>query len=292
MIAAKNSGDEHKRSLAAVLIPALVLIGLLVAVTLLFIVPGPEKDAAAAASANCRFVAKFFRCLNRGELGQLGDFVGGVFNPLVSIITLGVAYQVYDFSRKEALATKAAFAEQLRAMEVQSEIMKTSATEQLAASRLQNEAAIRSMRLQLFGEYFKIYVGVVDQMGGKTEGMSKLAQKLYSFTEENQVGKLSNNIMIPGDSYVSCIELLVSQFQKDDEKPLLDIFAAQLNNSELEVLGFTICRLSHRTPLSDFFHDRGLVKAIRNRTVNIYEEISLLQTELQKKLYELYLPPP
>ena len=63
---------------------------------------------------------------NAGELGQLGDFFGGLLNPLVSILTLFVAISVWrlqkdelELTRNELAQTKLALEEQAKTAEQQ-----------------------------------------------------------------------------------------------------------------------------------------------------------------------------
>ena len=54
-----------------------------------------------------------------GELGQMGDFFGGMLNPLVSAVTLYVAIRVWQLQKVELQATKNALDEQAKTAEQQ-----------------------------------------------------------------------------------------------------------------------------------------------------------------------------
>lgn len=53
------------------------------------------------------------------KLGQMGDFFGGMLNPLVSALTLFVAIRVWQFQEKELQATQKALDEQAKTAEQQ-----------------------------------------------------------------------------------------------------------------------------------------------------------------------------
>ena len=53
------------------------------------------------------------------KLGQMGDFFGGMLNPLVSALTLFVAISVWQLQKKELKATKIALDEQAKTAEQQ-----------------------------------------------------------------------------------------------------------------------------------------------------------------------------
>lgn len=54
-----------------------------------------------------------------GELGQMGDFFGGLLNPLVSLLTLFVAISVWQLQKKEVEETRKALEEQAKTAELQ-----------------------------------------------------------------------------------------------------------------------------------------------------------------------------
>ena len=53
------------------------------------------------------------------KLGQMGDFFGGMLNPLVSALTLFVAISVWQLQKKELKATQKALDEQAKTAEQQ-----------------------------------------------------------------------------------------------------------------------------------------------------------------------------
>lgn len=54
----------------------------------------------------------------RQHLGQFGDLLGGVLNPIISLLTLTVATRVWQLQRRELEATKKALAQQIEALRV------------------------------------------------------------------------------------------------------------------------------------------------------------------------------
>ncbi|HEX5784381.1 MAG TPA: hypothetical protein VFY35_06600, partial [Burkholderiaceae bacterium] len=56
---------------------------------------------------------------NGDKLGQLGDFFGGLLNPLVSLLTLIVAISVWQLQKKEVEETRKALEEQAKTAEQQ-----------------------------------------------------------------------------------------------------------------------------------------------------------------------------
>ena len=94
-----NDTDNNFEKFIKGVIPFIVLIGIFLIVIYYLKFKGPEF-------------------LNKPELwGSLGDFIGGILNPIISFCTLMIAYAVWKLQKEEMTDTKKALEDQAKTSE-------------------------------------------------------------------------------------------------------------------------------------------------------------------------------
>jgi hypothetical protein len=187
---------------------------------------------------------------NPETLGQFGDYIGGLLNPLISLLTLTVAIQVWKLQKKELLETRKAL-------------------------ELQTAVAEDQRREQRFFDIFKIYQQSLDSISvagsfgksaltllhGNGTGYSSLDRYLglgglprehwisgKAPEDGSQYSKDSlcdswNGYSSGVDHYFRTVFVLLNEAEQLLQKEhfrYIELFRAQLTQDELSLLG---CRL-------------------------------------------------
>ena len=140
---------------------------------------------------------------NAGELGQLGDFFGGMLNPLVSALTLFVAISVWRLQKDELELTRKELENSRLAME-----------EQAATAEQQR-------REQRFFDFLNIYRSTVDSIQFEMESSTGSVISLQ--------GKRAFRLLTT-DQHGNPIRVLSSYFSNDGWDKF---FASDLSGHEL-----------------------------------------------------------
>lgn len=189
-----------------------------------------------------------------GDLGQMGDFFGGLLNPLVSLLTLFVAISVWQLQKTELELTRDELKETKEAM------------------KSQDETAKRQRQEQRFFDLLNIYQRTMDSIshtqprsaGGNarelltSEGKQAISSWLRQTTlDRTAVGSFDTNLLevkveehwqkfdAPGmfSHYFRVVFRILSESEAmlaDQHFRYIKLFRAQLSRSELIILAYNL----------------------------------------------------
>jgi Putative phage abortive infection protein len=212
-------------------------------------------------------VLGIYACTFRGGLsgeqetwGQFGDYVGGLLNPLISLLALLYLTMTYALQKRELAATKEAIGEQTR-------------------------LAARERREARFFDLLRLYQDTVDELRYDTAGLGEKSGKraIRSFVVEHFGADHLNldlykestrtstcNALVRShfifDHYFRVVYNLLRHAQRelpgDERYALAKLVRAQLSHDELFVLAIN-CLTEEGFKMSDVVCQFGLLKHIR-----------------------------
>lgn len=194
------------------------------------------------------------------KLGQMGDFFGGMLNPLVSALTLFVAISVWQLQKKELKATQKALDEQAKTAEQQRQEQRffdllnvyQRTVDSISHARTQthrdNIETVVSQGKFALSEYLS---------DSNDRGYSGHKWSQYARRGHAKWGRLSDTTMKTYSDCVSYWERDAAQFDHyfrvifhilteaeallgDQHIRYIKLFRAQLSRSELIILGFNL----------------------------------------------------
>ena len=194
------------------------------------------------------------------KLGQMGDFFGGMLNPLVSALTLFVAISVWQLQKKELKATQKALDEQAKTAEQQRQEQRffdllnvyQRTVDSISHARTQthrdNIETVVSQGKFALSEYLS---------DSNDRGYSGHKWSQYARRGHAKWGRLSDTTMKTYSDCVSYWERDAAQFDHyfrvifhilteaetllgDQNIRYIQLFRAQLSRTELIILGFNL----------------------------------------------------
>ncbi len=189
------------------------------------------------------------------KLGQMGDFFGGMLNPLVSALTLFVAISVWQLQKKELKATQKALDEQAKTAEQQRQEQRffdllnvyQRTVESISRIRPRSGGGTTLEYVTLAGK--QVITEWLHSASLGTEAMGAYNQFLLSDTFPNRwkhydaVGMFSHYFRVIFRILTEAEGLLSNQQipdLKDQHFRYIKLFRAQLSRSELIILGFNL----------------------------------------------------
>ena len=214
------------------------------------------------------------------KLGQMGDFFGGMLNPLVSALTLFVAISVWQLQKKELKATQKALDEQAKTAEQQRQEQRffdllnvyqrtvDSIYHATDVSRLQQNTRTLLSATGKFGvslwlsdaSCLRLYATgdtIIDTQNAKRDWINRDSSGSFDHYFRVVFRILSEAEALLGDQHIRYIKL----------------FRAQLSRSELIILGFNLWLDDEGKKMTPLAEKYGLLKHLPK---------GHLRTELEK----------
>lgn len=205
--------------------------------------------------------------VNAEELGQLGDFFGGLLNPLVSVLTLFVAISVWrlqkdelELTRNEMAQTKLAMEDQAKTSELQRQEQRffdllnlyqrtvDSITHVDQVSSSLNAPVIQSSGKQALSNWLASSLppelSKFRQDGLNNKRYRSGPDKSYQITEESLIAEWNNsNLGNQFDHYLRVVFRLLTESEAllcDQHYRYVKLLRAQLSRAELILIGFNL----------------------------------------------------
>lgn len=217
------------------------------------------------------------------KLGQMGDFFGGMLNPLVSALTLFVAISVWQLQKKELQATQKALDEQAKTAEQQRQEQRFFDLMNVYQQTLESITHIEKRQLghqeaHRFGKQAMtawIHESKVDQPSDSTQSDSEfMAEQNPNFDGRSWEGFDRSGMF---DHYIRVIIHILTEAEAllgDQHIRYIKLFRAQLSRSELIILGSNLWRQDAQdTKITHLAEKYGLLKHLPK---------GHLRTELEK----------
>lgn len=200
------------------------------------------------------------------KLGQMGDFFGGMLNPLVSALTLFVAISVWQLQKKELKATQKALDEQAKTAEQQRQeqrffdllnvyqrtvdsiffVVRTPLTHGEFQTQYTGKEAIAQFMESVGAQHLQTFskFGYRSYTSGSNTYKIMQRQDLFPFWDNETIASLFDHYFRVIFRILTEAEGLLSNQQipdlKDQHFRYIKLFRAQLSRSELIILGFNL----------------------------------------------------
>jgi hypothetical protein len=214
------------------------------------------------------------------KLGQMGDFFGGMLNPLVSALTLFVAIRVWRFQEKELQATQKALDEQAKTAEQQRQeqrffdLLNVYQRTVESITHTQSPHPLSQTREVL---YFHGKQAISEWLKRNTLDNSALGLNGFKLQETNANGTWLK-FDAPGhfNHYFRVVFRILSEAEAllgDQHIRYIELFHAQLSRSELIILAYNVWLDDEGKKMIPLAEKYGLLKHLPN---------GYLRTELEK----------
>lgn len=233
---------------------------------------------------------------NPAAWGTFGDFIGGLTNPLVSVLTLFVAISVWrlqkaelELTRGEMAQTKEAMADQAKTAEQQRREQRffdlfhvyQSTVESVTHTRIRS-TSLSSELLNTAGK--RAISEWLAQNGFDNVALKKFDQTLL----ESKLWKHWESCDGPGqfDHYLRVVKQLLQELEHllgDQHERYAVLFLTQLSRSELLILGFCVWLDERQKGMMPFFEKYGLLRHLPD---------GHLRHEIQERHPRMLLPTP
>ncbi len=197
------------------------------------------------------------------KLGQMGDFFGGMLNPLVSALTLFVAISVWQLQKVELQATKKALDEQAKTAEQQRQeqrffdllnvYQQTVASISFEKHKPSGEFPVQYAGKEALSKFLNSHEGLLDLQSFNQSGHDAwtlqpdqllLRADLITYWDNETIASLFDHYFRVIFRILTEAEGLLSNQQipdlKDQHFRYIKLFRAQLSRSELMILGFNL----------------------------------------------------
>ena len=232
-----NDTDNNFEKFIKDVVPFIVLIGIFLIVIYYLKFKGPEF-------------------LIKPELwGSLGDFIGGILNPIISFCTLMVAYQVWKLQKEESKNTRKAIEDQAKTLEQQRQTQQFFNLLNLRKETLESTNVFLNNSLDVEKKAFE---KALENLLSNCFSDEALFKKLFN---ENQNGhqepidsdgllKLKNDWKKIYSNFLphfkTCLFILreIQEIDPNNKVKYIEIFKNQLSPSEAVLLGLYLCKNS------------------------------------------------
>lgn len=223
------------------------------------------------------------------ELGQMGDFFGGLLNPLVSILTLFVAISVWRLQKDELELTRNEMAQTKLAMEDQAKTAEQQRREQrffdLLSLYRDTVNSIEYSSSNGFGRDTTIQTS-----GGKQALKSILGSAgLWQITEEvhdaapmkvndDDATRATSHIGLYLDHYFRVVFTLLREAEPvlgDEHFRYVKLFRAQLSRNELTLITLNLLYDAEGAKLQPLVNRYGLLKHLHDCRLRRWAEQTL-----------------
>lgn len=194
------------------------------------------------------------------KLGQMGDFFGGMLNPLVSALTLFVAIRVWRFQEKELQATQKALDEQAKTAEQQRQEQRffdllnvyQRTVDSITMESQTNQSPVKHTGKRaidwIYRKNFRVLKDFDDRLELEPQPSYVLLRKtprdILQKAWSQETTSLLNHYFRVIFRILTEAEGLLSNQQipdlKDQHFRYIKLFRAQLSRSELIILGFNL----------------------------------------------------
>jgi hypothetical protein len=201
--------------------------------------------------------AKVFSPEAADKLGQFGDFIGGLLNPLISCFTLMVAIMVWRLQKSEMAETKKALEDQAKTSEQQRrearffDLMKI--YQNTVDAIFCKNGTVGKTALQLLSKDTYPFTSLMNQEFPTPRVIAELKQPIRDSWKQNQ------NKVTP---YFRMTFQVLGQLEgllKESHFEFSKLFRAQLSNEELALVAWCLL-YSEKTDATELVAKYGLLK--------------------------------
>jgi hypothetical protein len=184
------------------------------------------------------------------KLGQMGDFFGGILNPLVSALTLFVAISVWQLQKKELKATQKALDEQAKTAEQQRQEQRffdllnvyQRTVDSITFASQMNQSPVQHTGKGAIAELYRNNASSIKDFDAN--GLHPATNHFPDQTN-NDLKRIWNHETIAPlfDHYFRVIFHILTEAETllgDQNTRYIQLFRAQLSRTELIILGFNL----------------------------------------------------
>ena len=208
------------------------------------------------------------------KLGQMGDFFGGMLNPLVSALTLFVAISVWQLQKKELKATQKALDEQAKTAEQQRQEQRffdlmnvyQRTVDSITFASQMNQSPVQHTGK---GAIAELYRNNASSMKDFDANGLHPARHHFPAQTNNDLKRIWNHETIAPlfDHYFRVIFRILTEAEAllgDQHIRYIKLFRAQLSRSELIILGFNLWLDDEGKNMLPLAEKYGLLKHLPN----------------------------